>query len=64
MACTGASIDANGPRRIGPIAEGSSDTFLGANLAMAVLHARLYQDLGDEAYKRRALAVADAILCA
>lgn len=54
--------DTHGPRRIGAIAEGSSDTFLGANMAMAVVDARLYRDTSDDRYAQAAFRAADAIL--
>jgi predicted alpha-1,6-mannanase (GH76 family) len=55
--------DRRGPRRNDrPPEQGSSDTFLGGNMAMGVVYARLYRDSGDARYRQRALRVAAAIL--
>jgi predicted alpha-1,6-mannanase (GH76 family) len=43
------------------IFEGGSVTFLGGNMGMAVLHARLYRLTGEAKYLERALRTADAI---
>jgi len=52
-----------GPERYWePRSEGVSDTFLGANMAVAVIHARLYGDTGQPVYLQRALCAADAVV--
>ena len=40
----------------------SSVTFLGGNMAMAVIHARLYRQTGNDEYRRRAIRTAEGIL--
>ena len=51
-----------GANRPDDIREAGSVVFLGGNMAMGVLHARLYRLTRDEDYRRRALRTADAIL--
>lgn len=51
----------SGPQTVGPIQEARSVTFLGGNMAMGVVDARLWRDTGEKIYLRRALAVAAAI---
>ncbi len=46
---------------LGPPREALSDTFLAGNMAMGVIHARLYQQTKDTVYRDRALRTADAI---
>ena len=43
------------------IQQAGSVTFLGGNMAMGVIHARLYKDLGDDIYRQRALRTATAL---
>jgi hypothetical protein len=50
-----------GPQAVGGIHEALSVTFLGGNMAMGVVHARLYRATGEEIYRRRALRTAEAI---
>ena len=60
-----ADYDKDGPigaERPNDIREGGSVTFLGGNMGMGVLHARLYRMTGDDKYRLRALRTADAIL--
>lgn len=45
----------------GPPKEASSGTFLGGNMTMAVIHARLWRATGDPIYLQRALRTAEAI---
>ncbi|HIZ19789.1 MAG TPA: hypothetical protein H9674_02905 [Firmicutes bacterium] len=57
-------VDADGPRgkeRPGDIREAGSVSFLGGNMAMAVLHARMYRDTGDSQYLDRAVRTAKGI---
>jgi len=57
--------NANGPARNNPPhppREASSDTFLAGNMAMAVIHARLWRATGEQEYLDRALRTAEAIL--
>ncbi|HLV80334.1 MAG TPA: glycoside hydrolase family 76 protein, partial [Chthonomonadaceae bacterium] len=51
----------NGPRISGNHREAASDTFLGGNMAMGVIAARLYRDTGRKVYKDRALRAAKAV---
>jgi predicted alpha-1,6-mannanase (GH76 family) len=51
-------IGARTPNEIRPT---SSVTFLGGNMAMAVLHAKLFRRTGDSRYRQRAIRTADAI---
>ncbi len=56
-------VDRLGPRGQGPniIHEAGSCTFLAGNMAMAVLHARLYRLTGEKRYLDRALRTADSV---
>ena len=51
-------IGAADPNRI---SEGSSVTYLGGNMGMGVLHARLYRLTGDKTYLERAIRTSEAI---
>lgn len=51
----------DGQDRPEDITEGGSVVFLGGNMGMAVLHARLYQMTGDTNYLNRAIRTANAI---
>ena len=50
------------PRKLGVIREACSETFLGGNMAMGVVNARLYRDTGEDKYRLKALRTADDIL--
>lgn len=50
-----------GPQTVGGIHEAKSVTFLGGNMAMGVVAARLWRDTGDKEYLDQALAVARSI---
>jgi hypothetical protein len=52
----------NGGDRPNDIREAGSVTFLGGNMAMAVLHARLYRMTGQDIYRARAVRTANGIL--
>lgn len=57
-------VNANGPvgkERPNDIREAGSVSFLGGNMGMAVLHARMYRDTGDKKYLDRAVRTAKAI---
>lgn len=51
-----------GVERPDDIHEAGSVTFLGGDMGMAVLHARLFRTTHDDKYRQRALRTADAIL--
>lgn len=51
-----------GAQRPDDIHEAGSVVFLGGNMAMGVLHARLYRLTADDTYRRRAIRTADALL--
>ena len=51
-----------GKERPNDIREGDSVVFLGGNMAMGVLHARLYRLTGDDSFRVRAVRTAEAIL--
>ena len=55
----------NGPvgqNRPDDVREADSVVFLGGNMAMGVLHARLFRETGDDTYRLRALRTAEALL--
>jgi len=52
---------AKGPHISGNHREAASDTFLGGNMAMGIIAARLYRDTGQAVYKDRALRAAQAV---
>ncbi len=54
-------VDAKGPRRLGEIREARSEVFLGGNMAMGVIHARLFHLTHQRVYLRRAIRTAQAI---
>lgn len=57
-------VDVNGPRgkeRPNDIRQAGSVSFLGGNMGMAVLHARMYRDTGDKKYLERAVRTAQSI---
>ena len=51
-----------GKDRPNDIREGGSVVFLGGNMAMGVLHARLYRLTADDTYRLRAIRTAEALL--
>jgi len=59
--CDYGTAGPNGGERPQDIKEGGSVTFLGGNMAMGVLHARLYRLTGQDIYRLRAIRTADAL---
>ena len=60
-----ADLEAAGPKgkeRPNDIHEAGSVVFLGGNMAMGVIHARLFRATGDDRYRQRALRTAAALL--
>jgi hypothetical protein len=60
--CDYSALGPVGQDRPEDITEAGSVVFLGGNMAMAVLHAQLYQMTGDANYLQRAIRTANAIL--
>lgn len=52
---------ATGPQDTGSCREAASDTFLGGNMAMGIIHARLYRETKDKLYLQRAQRTMQAV---